>query len=106
MAIKVRTGYSMLCDGCQKEYEADSWTVWLEQDQLLEMVTDSEWTTDGVRWHCWDCPPLCKCECCGWPALGMAGERDYMCPACWDASEEGEHDCPLEHAEPPGAIKV
>lgn len=98
MSIRERIAYSLYCDGCQKEYEADSWTLWLEKADLIEIATDSEWTTDGLIWHCWDCPTLAQCECCKQPAGELPGERDGYCQVCWDSIEAGEVFCTVDHS--------
>ena len=87
MGIKAVTAYSMTCDGCKKVFEGDYFTIWMEQADLIEVATESEWTTNGIIWHCWDCPTLSKCECCGQPAGELSGERDYHCQACWDSMQ-------------------
>lgn len=101
MSIKVRTAYSLICDGCQKEFEdGNAWTIWSDKSDLVEVATDSEWTTDGTLWHCWDCPMLAQCECCKQPAGEYPGERDGYCQICWDSIEADEGvpgGCTVDH---------
>lgn len=85
MSVKEVVGYEMWCDGCKAQYEAEYFTMWSSQSDLLDMVKESDWTTDGTKWHCYDCESLFQCVCCGRPAEGLAGERDNYCQACWDS---------------------
>lgn len=110
MGVKEVVGYEMWCDSCKAQYEAEYFTVWTNKSDLIDMVKESDWTTDGVEWNCYDCTRLYQCECCGAPATGLAGERDYNCQACWDSMapepnfnpkypDDKDGNCTLDHAK-------
>lgn len=85
MAIKTAPYYWLECDQCGKRCDYGEFAAYADESYALgEAVDGLDWTTDGQRHHCPDCPGLCRCEECGKPAGELAGERDYRCPQCFE----------------------
>lgn len=88
MAVKSAPYYWLVCDGCGKRVEYDGEYCALDNvSDAIRFSLEMEWSTDGTKSHCSDCPALIECEMCGKPAGDLAGERDYQCQTCWDARD-------------------
>ena len=90
MSIVSQFFYAVKCDQCGYTDTDSEYTWWGDEGHALDVALDSDWTTDGVKHHCPECPGLSKCERCDKPAGDLAGERDYHCQTCWDALEAAE----------------
>ena len=91
MSVQSKPLHWIVCDSCDRRADNGDvgYTVHDTRDEAVSnAVGDGEWTSDGVRHHCPDCPALSRCDECDRPAGDLSGERDYLCQACWDAESE------------------
>ena len=79
MSLKSAPYYWIECDGCEVKHQSD-FSAWSDPETAEEYASESEWTTDGVKWHCYDCPPLCS-EDHYREASGLDGE-EWECSEC------------------------
>lgn len=85
MSIKSAPFYWLECDNCGKRADYGEFVSLEDEDQAISVALDSEWTTDGERYHCPDCPVIARCENCDKPAGDDPLERDNLCQPCYDA---------------------
>ena len=85
MSVKSAPYYWIVCDGCGQRLPhcGGEYTALDSRDDAIEEAYASDWTTDGVRHHCPNCPTLAVCERCDFPAGDDPGERDNHCEPCW-----------------------
>ena len=87
MTIKSAPYYWLECNNCGERAEYGDFAAMDSEASAIGQARDSEWTRQGDRDHCPDCPPIGDCERCGKDAGELPGERDYHCQSCWDALE-------------------
>ena len=87
MSLKSAPYYWLECDGCGKPADYGEFSAMSDEGSAIDCALDSEWSTDGEKYHCYDCPVIAKCVRCGKPAGDLAGERDDRCETCWAALE-------------------
>jgi len=87
VSLKSAPYYWLECDQCGvKSTDEGEFAAWSDSGTAFDNARDDEWTTDGERDHCPNCPSITKCEQCGSPAGELAGrERDDHCEKCWTA---------------------
>jgi protein-arginine kinase activator protein McsA len=91
MTIKSAPYYWVQCDGCKKTATyMDEYSAWSRESEAIDHAIEDEWTTDGEKHHCSECPTLTECKNCKKSAGELAGERDDHCQTCWDAFEAEE----------------
>ena len=85
MSLRSAPYFWIECDNCGSRCEYGDFTAWSDADQAVDLAPD--WSCEGGKHHCPDCPPLCGN--CGESAGDLAGERDYLCQPCFD--KEASH---------------
>jgi hypothetical protein len=90
VSVHSKLFYWLTCDNCQERIDYGDFAAMSDESDAIDAALDSDWTTDGTKHHCWNCPPLTRCDRCDKPAGDLAGERDYLCQDCWDALPEDE----------------
>jgi hypothetical protein len=88
--IKSAPYYWVECDNCGERCEYGEFSAFANSGAAIDSATDSDWTSQGERHHCPDCPPIADCENCGEDAGESPLERDDLCQACWDAAEAAD----------------
>jgi len=88
VTIKSAPYYWAVCDNCNERHEHEEFSAWPTEGDAINYALDSEWTTDGVRHHCPNCPSLTACERCGEPDGDEPGEPGHLCQDCWDKARE------------------
>jgi hypothetical protein len=88
VSVKEAPYYWIECDNCGERADYDEFSAMDTPDAAIDRAINSEWTEQGGRHHCPDCPVIADCEKCGKDAGELPGERDYLCQSCWDAAEE------------------
>jgi hypothetical protein len=60
MPLKSKPYYYAECDNCGKRatYHDDEITAWEQKDAAVDEAIAIEWTQDGEKLHCPNCPPL------------------------------------------------
>ena len=53
--IKSVTMYSVVCDRCGKQFEADDIIAWTDKSDAIAYAADSEWAEIGDKHYCPDC---------------------------------------------------
>lgn len=55
--IKELTTYTIICDGCGKDLNAESeFSGWNDKDYVIECSQEDNWfSEDGVKFYCPDC---------------------------------------------------
>jgi hypothetical protein len=91
MPLKSAPYYWVECDNCGNRIDYGDFSALADDGQAVDGALDSEWTTDGDRWHCFNCPTIAKCDRCGKPAGDQSGDRDYNCEVCWAEIERDRH---------------
>ena len=90
MSIKSAPFYWLECNNCGTRAEYDDFAAMSTQAEAIDMACDSEWSMQGERHHCPDCPVIADCEKCGKAAGALPLERDGLCQSCWDEAEKAE----------------
>lgn len=92
MSIASKPYYWLVCDNCSVTADYGDFSAYGDQGQAIDSALDADWTTDGERHHCPNCPSITACETCQKPAGDDAGDRDDLCQECWDktAAEDEE----------------
>lgn len=108
MGIHSAPYFWLVCDNCEGRADYGDYTAWAEADMAVVTALDSDWTTDGDRYHCPSCPTLTTCHRCGKPTGADAGDRDDHCILCWleDVSGCPPVDMNDSHPLPEGQIWV
>jgi hypothetical protein len=77
--------WTIRCDVCGKDaFAGGEYSAWSDKDGALESLGD-DWDTWGNQHRCPDHNPFCIR--CGKDAGEYCGERDYMCPQCFENLE-------------------
>ena len=86
MSVKTAPYYWVECDGCGEAcpHGGGEYTAMDDRGDAIEDALSYDWTTDGQRHHCTECPDLAVCERCDGPAGDGPGDRDNHCQQCWD----------------------
>lgn len=92
MSLKSAPYYWLECDGCGEHCDYGDFSAMANSGCAIDGALDDEWTTDGEKYHCPECPTLTKCDECGKPAGDYAGERDDLCVACHAKAQEDAPD--------------
>jgi hypothetical protein len=58
MSVNSAPYYWLGCDGCDARWEDGEFSAFQSPAQAIEWALSTEWTTDGEKHHCSDCPPL------------------------------------------------
>jgi hypothetical protein len=90
MSLKSAPYYWVVCDNCGARCEYDEFSALENEGCAIDMALDSEWSMQGGRHHCPDCPYITDCDKCGKDAGEDASERDDLCADCWDAAQAEE----------------
>jgi hypothetical protein len=87
MTFKSVTMWTIQCDACGKEaFEGQEIVAWSDKTGAeMSLIDNADWSIDpsGHLHRCPDHNPFC--ERCGLDAGELSGERDYMCPTCFEA---------------------
>lgn len=89
MTVKSAPYYWLECDHCGTPADYGDYSAMADEGDAIEYALESDWTTDGGKYNCRNCPSLAKCEECGEPAGEEWLERDELCQQCWDKQEAG-----------------
>jgi hypothetical protein len=87
MSLKSAPYYWVVCDNCGERCEYDEFSAWADPGYAVQGAIDGEWSAQGDRHHCPECPHIADCEKCGQDAGEGASERDNYCQSCWDTLE-------------------
>ena len=90
MSLKSAPYWWVECDNCGERADYGDFPAMDSEGDAVAYAIDSEWSKQGERHHCPDCPRIADCERCGKDAGLLPMERDDHCPACWDALEAEE----------------
>jgi hypothetical protein len=83
MPLKEAPYYWLECDGCGERCEYGDFSAMADFGSAIDGALEADWTTDGEKYHCTDCPDLTVCQRCKKPAGENAPDRDDHCEACW-----------------------
>jgi hypothetical protein len=82
VSLKSAPFYWLECDGCGERCEYGDFAAYADPGPAIDEALEADWTTDGEKYNCPDCPTLTKCDECGKPAEEGAADRDGLCIAC------------------------
>jgi hypothetical protein len=106
VSFHARTCYVVRWDSCGAALGGD-WEVHVPTadpatSELVEEAEESDWTTDGERWHCEDCPPLrpSVCRPCRRGFHSLCQDPDCTCarkaPTAGQGVLPGIEQCPVQ----------
>lgn len=84
MSLKAVEMWTIACDECGREaFESYEIVAWSDPTGALESFNDgNDWSEFEGKHRCRDHNPFC--ERCGEDAGELSGERDYLCPMCFE----------------------
>lgn len=101
MAIKSAPYYWVVCDKCGARDEYGDYSALSDPGDAETQSLEGDWTKQGERHHCPECPVIADCENCGKDAGELPLDRDGLCQACWDAAATEETKAAVALTERP-----
>lgn len=90
MSLRSAPYYWVECNNCGERCEYDDFSAMSTPGQAVGLAVDADWSEQGERHHCPECPTIADCEKCGKDAGELPLERDGLCRSCWDEAEKAE----------------